>query len=133
MSASSRIMNKRIFGICGTGTFTIIEPGLKQECVCCGKNFKTWEIVVELFEYDVVCPECILAGPKEMARRIRTDRIPIAIEAIEKDEINAWHPPYLMRIAKILEEKESIADFSGGIFAVKIAEAYREIQAGKAV
>jgi hypothetical protein len=132
MSASSRIAGKRAFGICGNGTFTDLTRGLKEECVCCGKKFKTLEIVVELFEFDVVCPDCILSGPKEMAQRIRNERIPIAIQAMEKDAINGWVVSYLTRIAKLLEGKESIADFPDGIFAVKIAEAYREIQAGKA-
>lgn len=37
----------------------------------------------------------------------------------------------LLQAAIKLDEKESIADFPGGIFAVKIAEAYRDTQAGK--
>jgi hypothetical protein len=130
MSFGSRIGSKRVFGVCGNGNFTSLTPGLKEKCVCCGKSFKTWGIVVEFFEYGVVCPGCILSGPKEMAQRIRNESIPIAIKAMEgREDAIGWTVPYLTQMAELLEKKKSIADFPNGIFAVKIAEGYQETKA----
>jgi hypothetical protein len=76
------------------------------------------EITVEFMECDV-CPDCILSGPKEMARRIR--------KSLPKER-EEWTIPLLTRIAKRLEKAESILDIEGGIFALKISEAYRDVQ-----
>ena len=131
MNASSRIKDKKAIGICGNGNFTDHIPG-KEECLCCGKKFMCGEIAIELFEYDIVCPDCILSGPEKMAQHIRDKGIPIQIKKAEKEDTTAaWHIAYLTQIANTLEGKKSITDFPRGIFAVKIAEAYREIQAGK--
>ncbi len=103
--------------ICGNGAYVNATPGMEMECLCCGANFKALAITVEFMEHDV-CPDCILSGPKEMAKRIK--------KQITKG-VEGWTIPLLTRIVKRLEKAESILDIDGGIFALKIAEAYREL------
>ena len=108
------------FNISGNGSWANITPGMRMGCVCCGAKFKALEIAVEFMEHDV-CPDCILSGPQEMARRIH--------EEITKTRKGwEWTIPLLTRIAKQLEKAESILDIKGGIFALKISEAYLDVQ-----
>ena len=108
------------FNISGNGAWADVTPGMGMECVCCDARFKALEIAVEFMEHDV-CPDCIISGPKEMAKRIH-ERITKTRKGKE------WTVPLLTRIAKRLEKAESILDIEGGIFALKISEAYRDIQ-----
>jgi len=117
---------KRMIGICGNGSFTRDKFSGDEECMCCTKKFPSGDIVVELFEFGVPCPDCILSGPKGMAANIREKGIPKAIRFAQKHEESLWEIGHLEKIAAMLEKKESITDFPDGIFALKVAEAYRD-------
>jgi hypothetical protein len=53
-------------------------PGENPECCCCGVGVTAKRAVLQLREgdllYGVLCPECVLLGPKGAARRLK-DRL----------------------------------------------------------
>lgn len=110
-------MSRLEFAVFGSGGITNPKPGSSAKCAFCGEGFRFLEVAIEFLENEV-CPTCVLAGPKEMARRIREH---------SSECTDEWEFKMLQRWAVRLEKKESIADIRGGIFAVKIAEAYREV------
>ncbi len=110
-----------VFGIAGNGESCSIAVGARFKCMVCGKRFTALEAMIEFMGEDC-CPSCILAGPQGMAARMRK-------EADRARAKGAWYADEFIRIAAKLDKAKSFAGVEGGTLAVKIAEAYREIQA----
>jgi hypothetical protein len=102
----------------GNSEVSYVLPETRLQCVCCGARFRAGEVYIGFMGHDI-CEDCVLSGPKEMARRIR--------ERLPKEKME-WVIKLLKRIARSLDKKESTADVPGGIYAVKVAEALREVR-----
>jgi hypothetical protein len=74
-----------------------------------------------------LCADCLLSPPAELAAKIRT----LAGEILREPNIRRKQrveAERMIEFAGELEKVDSIRDLPGGIMAIKIAEAYREIE-----
>ncbi len=80
----------------------------------------------EFYFYGVLCADCLLSSPAELAAKIRTkaEKILRKPTTRRKQRIEAEG---MIEFAGELEKVGDLRDLPGGIMAVKIGEAYREI------
>jgi len=112
----------------------------RSECDFCGKKYDDHGVSIELqaegqdgsdgFWAGGICGNCLTPDPRDLARVAREQ---VKVLRRKKDhlkkDLNIYHADGMMAVAGVLD---GIADYSpigSGIVAVKIAEAYREINA----
>lgn len=80
----------------------------------------------DFYFYGVLCADCLLSSPAELAAKIRTkaEKILRKPNIRRKQRIEA---EMMVEFVGELEKVGSLKDLDGGIMAVKIGEAYREL------
>jgi hypothetical protein len=81
----------------------------------------------EFYFYGVLCADCLLSSPAELAAkiRVRAGEILRKPNTRRKQRVEAEG---MIEFAGELEKVGDLRDLPGGIMAVKIGEAYREIE-----
>jgi hypothetical protein len=90
-------------------------PGENPECCCCGRRVAAKRTLLQLRDgdllYGVLCPECVLQGPKGAARRLK-DRLmemagrPSCPSGCRGTEIDSFQKLLARKVAA-LEDAES--------------------------
>jgi hypothetical protein len=115
-------------------------PTRHPTCGACQQRYRDHEVPMPLYGwrdgeegedgvhyfYGVLCADCLLSSPAELAAKIRTkaEKILRKPNTRRKQRNEAEG---MIEFAGELEKVGSLKDLPGGIMAVKIGEAYREI------
>ncbi len=115
--------------------FEFGEGVASPTCDLCGKEFDDHGVLMSLMGGgicgDHICGACIGSGPKGLAKIARVRATVVREMLPEPDDDSDLYTEDAkgkFALAKILDGMEDFMPIQGGIVAVKIAEAYRELE-----
>jgi len=88
-------------------------------CDFCGKEYEGLGVQVNLDCGLEICPDCLIAGPKAVAEKVR---------ALRREEVCGEE---ILETVKVIGRLDSFTQLPRGILAMKIAEGYMVYREGR--